>query len=1110
MSDTTLIHSGPGDNVAGSKILNIGTYNETITATTPESLKKPVRGILDAINNRNFDAAREKIKFIESMGGLEIEVTELLTILKIKCEYTSNSNFDIDLREITATLRTSENQIVKDISLSLILSVEARTKDISKAKERFDQSRNIGPYSKAVALALFSTKQELIKLYENELDNISEVEINGIIEGLTRINCFIEAQKVAEYLKTNFENYNSNFVAIFTKALAFNENIQKRDYWLLTQCEKDEVDGLISEALQIYKDSENSDSRLFSILFPSLAFTKFTNQELLKVCVSNIDKVDVFAQDYADEIRILCKAGNVSDKHPTKKLEKLIGSEKDKQEKINLLLKTNEVDYQNFWIAQQIIPEDEFRNWVSNGVTITGEFNDLETKLNSLSVLLLSSNNDELDKCLESLLETPKPEHEVINSEYIQRMSDSLYGRGKEKESCDLLLYFLNDKKEIWCSPLIDYTLFKLHSTARHKDLISLASRVNNKEKPVEIHNLIIWTHLVHGSAKDALEEANKAIYNNNLHYIELKLKALYKLEMFEEIDEIISNLDSSTFSNPEPITLEITKILVERKNFELVEIIIVDWFKESLENNYFYISEACLQIITSEHIGSFEPSYNINGLERAIQYLDGDKSIVKIISSDDKITNRHILTPSSILANAFKDKLVGDEIISGVKHLKIERFLAPFIAIKDLASNIRDESNDGSDVFQILRLSEDPAIMIEQFKKRLPHHRIDNSFFSNKEIPLAMRMNLINKSDPVKAAMMLLENHTTKFEKLINGGCSIENDACTDIITILYLCLTSTSEYFVKNGIKLHLTQDDIDALKRWVNTVENNKFFSVSKDENGKLHWISSEIVKKIHGNLIENLKSIFPLLQSLTIIPDNFHKQFTDHTDLYGHRYVKSIYAIKNSEIPLFSIDTQSCWLMVHHFKMNPINPYKLIGDAASKLSKNQRDNIILLHAINGLPFPIQNADFINVASSHKDLEGNILCKLLDNYVGSFNPELNINSFLSELLDRYIIKSVLSYVAPVKFKNYHLTAFNNPYGPKVDRVFNLCCRSVINHDYSTLDISAEEKLADFFVNLASFQLLKPKTAKLIITLLVQYMGGSFLDVNEVNKKVIERIRS
>lgn len=98
MSDTTLIHSGPGDNVAGSKILNIGTYNETITATTPDSLKKPVRTILDAINNRNFDAAREKIKFIESMGGLETEVTELLTILKIKCEYTSNSNFEIDLK----------------------------------------------------------------------------------------------------------------------------------------------------------------------------------------------------------------------------------------------------------------------------------------------------------------------------------------------------------------------------------------------------------------------------------------------------------------------------------------------------------------------------------------------------------------------------------------------------------------------------------------------------------------------------------------------------------------------------------------------------------------------------------------------------------------------------------------------------------------------------------------------------------------------------------------------------------------------------------------------------------------------------------------------------
>lgn len=1111
MSDTTLIHSGPGDNVAGSKILNIGTYIETITSTTPDSLKTPVRAILDAINNRNFDAAREKISLIESMGGLENAVTELLTILKIKCEHTSNPSFEIDLREITATLRNSENKIVKDLALSLILSVESTTKEIEKAKKRFEQSKDVGPYSKAVALAFFSTKEELIQLYRDDMDNLSEVELNGIIEGLTRLKCFVEAQQVADYLKLNFDNYNSQYAAVFTKALVFNESIQKRDYWILTQLEKDEVDNLLNEALQIYKDSECSDSRLFSIFFPSLIFTKFSNDELIEVCASNIDKAEIFAKDYADEIRMSLKAGDVSDNHQTKILEKIICSDKDKEEKISEIIKTNEVDNLTFWIAEEIIPDDDFRAWIDNGVTITGTFSDFENKLNALRVLLLSSNDAELDTCIESLLKTPKPEHEHINSEFIQALSELLYKRERENEACDLLLYFLKEIKDIWCSPLICYTLFKLHSIARHKDVISLIDKVNDKEKPIEIHNMIVWTHLYYGSAKEALTEAKKIKENNSLHGIDLKFKTLYKLGMFAQIDEIISNLDGSLFAKPKSVTLEIIKILIERNNFKLVESIIIDWFKESLENNYYYISEACLQIIMSKNVQNFKPSYNINGLERAIQYFDGDKSIIKIISSDDNLSNRHTLTPSSILAKAFKDKEVGDEVISGIKHLKIENFLPPFVAIKNLATEIRDESNDGSDVFQILTLSENPETMVEQFSRYLPQNKIDDTLFTNKAIPLAIRMNLINKNDPVKSAMMLLQNQDTKFEALINGGKNIETDACTDIITIMYLCLTSTSQYFVKNGIKLHLTQDDIDALKNWVNYVENVKSLSVSKDENGKILCVPSELVKKFNANVIANLKNIFPLLHVLTIIPDNYDKTFNDNIKTWGHRCVKSIYAIKNSDIPIFSIDTQLCWFMVHLFKITPINPYKLIGDAASTLSISQRENLIILHAVNGLPFPIQSTDFLNLACSPIDPEGDVLCKLLSNYVGSFNDELRASDFLAQVFDCYLRKSVITNSLPGEcYNNSHLTAFNNPYGPKVDRVFNICCRAVMKHKYASSEISAEEKLAKFFVSLVPSMFSKPNTKRFITTLFFLYMQGHFLDMGETNKKAMEIITS
>lgn len=1104
MSDTALIHSGSGDNIAGSKIYNIETYKEIINATTPESLKKPVNVILDEINNRNFDGAREKIKLIESMGGLESEVTELLAILKIKCEYTSDSKFEIDLKEITTALRTSENAMIKDLALSLILSVEVETKGLDKAKERFEQNRNVGPYSKAIALNIFSNKEELLYLLHNEIHNISEHEINGVIGGLIRLECFEEAQRAAEYLKNDFDNYNSKFIDVYTKALLLNESIKNRDYWILTQSEKEKVDELVNESIMVYKESDCNDFRLFNIFFPALSFIKLSNEELLDICKLNIDKVNSFSEDYADELRILCKVGTPSENHPTKILEKINNDKKLTEEKVVSILKNNEVDFPTFWIAQQIIPKDKLIAWIDNGVSIIGNFSDFENKLNKLSIALLSENESEIKKCVSAILSSPKNEHEVIKSEYLMKLSDTLYYRGCEKEACDLLLYFINNRQDIWCSPLVENALYRLHSIARHKDVISLSNKVNDKEKPIAIYNVIIWTHLYHGSAQDALAEAKKYNDNNNIENILLKLSALYKLGKYEDIDTTVSKLDISLLAKPERATLGIIDILIKTKHLKLVESIIIDWFINSLEENYLYISQACLQIITSEHTQEFQPSYNIKGLEHAVQYSDGDRSIVKILASDDKISNRHILTPNSILAKAFKDKEIGDEIVSGVKTLKLEKIFPPFIAIKDISSNIRDESNDGSDAFQILRLSEDPDIMMEQFRKSLPQNKINDSLFTSDNVPLAIRMHLINKSDPIKPAMMLLTNPLAKFKGLVNEGRIIESDACTDIITILYLCLTSTSAYFVKKGVKLHLIQDDIDAITQWVTSIENDKFVTVSKDDNGRLHYLTSEHVKLWHGDLIENLNGILPLLNPLTIIPDNYEKQFTDNIDIYGHRFVQSMYAIKNSNIPLFSIDTQSCWLMKHQFNINTINPYKLINDAVSQLSKSERYHAVVLHALSGIPFPIHIADFISLAGSRDDLQGHALYKLLGKYVGLYNENLVIEQFLPEVFSQYFYKVCTAYVTPKKFKNMSLIYAANPYGPKIDRIFNLCCNSVLNHKSALSNICAEEKLAEFYVRLGMIYFTKTKTLNFLNVLFLQYIQGNFLSFEKIGKRV------
>ena len=158
MSDTTLSHTGSGDNVARDKNVIFETYINFVNKTVPDNLKAPISKILKSITNREFNQAREGISLIASIENKNSEVAELLELLLIKCSIGENNKESINIGSMQDIMSSSQNEMIRDIALSLLFRAEVVSFGLEVALKRFNICKIIGPYSRSAVFELFSNK----------------------------------------------------------------------------------------------------------------------------------------------------------------------------------------------------------------------------------------------------------------------------------------------------------------------------------------------------------------------------------------------------------------------------------------------------------------------------------------------------------------------------------------------------------------------------------------------------------------------------------------------------------------------------------------------------------------------------------------------------------------------------------------------------------------------------------------------------------------------------------------------------------------------------------------------------------------------------------------
>ena len=1103
MSDVTLsqLHTGSGDNVARDKITNFETYVTFISKSVPENLQTPVKEILKKITNREFSKARENIDLISGVDNNNFEVKELLQLLKTKCDISENQKENINLGEMQDIFVSSKNEMIKDLALSLIYKGEVVKHGIDIALKRYEATNSLGPYSRSVAFQLFEDKVFLLGVYESKLFNLTEEELIGLINGFFREECYQEAFLAAEYLCRMHENDNSKIVLLFSRAYKLNASVIKKDYWLLEQNEKDDVILLIKEVVNIFSGNKDVDVRLFNLVIPSLIYVKSNNKELEGICLKNIEKVDDFNKFFADELRLRNMKEDLADDHPVKIIEKAEGNSCYKSSLIRNLIGKNKVDYNEIRIARKLMSFAEFESWIKDGIKIDGEFTNVVEKLNEIFV---SIEIKESDSIKENLLIVYKDESDAlsdVSSEFIDMLARSLQGIDLLHESCDLLLAYMKGLTNLWCSPIVELTLYSLYKAARYKDLIDLSLRVNDKDRTIDFDNLVIFTHLFHGSPDEAFELTKSYRHENNLEFLRLKLSAFIKLNKQECIDEEIKQFNYSLFDQPQPIMKNIVALLIHCNQIEVVEKIILNWFIASPQDNYLYISDACLTLVISDKKVNFNPSYNINGISHAITYKDGEKRLTKLISSEKIFQNPYILNPDSILATNLMDAKEGDEFVIGMKKIIVEEILPPYVAIHRLSISFRDQFNDGSETFHSFSASNNPEELMMQIKQCLSLGRSNEqdlqSILSNDVAPLSFRMGRINKSDPVKAAFNLLFNKNAHMKGFIDFGDESSDELCTDLITIIYICLTSLSKHFIKKGTKIFAINEDIEILTQWLEKIDTDNFISMGESDSGDVFINTAEHVKKYLAQFLKNLREILYVLSPLRIVPDNYSKEVNSLAENLGSNFPKQIYAFKNNGHPFFSIDSQVCLLIKSLLPINLSNVSKILHEAREEVSFDERFEGLLIHIHGTIPYPLMFEDFFKLSLSNKDNDSFHISCLINRYAGKFNNNIKISYFMSLVIAHCYDKAINGW----SYKD--LIYVNHPFGPRIDRVFNSACIAICSNKN---DEDRESNLAKFFSVLLSYNLHNESFAKMMSQLAYQYSVGNFLDISKIRSVIMD----
>ncbi len=1075
-------HTGSGDNVAGSKYVSI-------ISTTPENFHSLVFEVKQQVLERRFDQARVTIQTLKKIHNLNAEAERLVESLDLYLNIREHKTLD-DRRKLARLLKTSDDNLTKDILNSTRVYLSVETHGEEPAETFFPRNKNLGPFSQELFLELFANEKQL-RAFFSESVCLDISEYISLMRGAERLNATSLMHEIAGKLDDDYRgDFLSQKYLLIAKIASVNEKIPvEGHYWLASAEIKTEISNIALELSTLIDLSEGQYGELFEIADSILRYCLGYLPELFDTLWKHIKEFEKVSPQSASRIRAEKErhySGTLNNDVDIEKLEQFRRDNHYKEQFLSKLASSSEITENDFFIALQSLDTLDYLNkWVEKGGLLKTEeqfVNDfLQLERQVASVEKLDTKKLDLESLLDAFLKLHFADVKRINIVRLNDLCERLNYLEFPNYTVRFLEVFISNKRSLWPSPVVKTYLIGLLNSSKLKTLRETLTSIPRALYDADSFRLESFLEYLSGNSKKAFQAITQSltIFPDDIvswahmFVIADNSKATFKLNgWLEKIPEHFFKEYSET-------GLKVLIGIAKHSSFKKVESTLLNWFIASP-------NELAIPI-TQIFLGDLEPETEIVNLSDevngtiGVSYFNGKDLVTKLLVGDNfSIKNDYCIKRSSLLGKVLLNLEPGDTTTFNLKEITLKSFDPPLLSANHISLRLRDINNDGSDCFYSFQLPDDPHEMKKKFAKVLEQLQSPKKHYDS--IPsFIIRGKISQREDPVKGALEQLVDDAEKISPFSAIGEVSPKNVLLDIYAICYLSITGLWKGLDKIKTDFCITEPTKEIMTAFIR----KKAAMQASAIDGELFVQSEEEVQHRLSVLKEAFQTIINSSSMIELkefdVPDKLFKI----KELIDSSVFSTICVSSEKNIPWLCIDSEFS-LMAGEFDCQIVNTFELFYRIGQQLKVEVKIPGLLLNAQKSLPYVLTPKEIIDLASSKNYDELHVLSLLLVKHTNPFKDFGEALNFFTYIVGKFLFDGEeISHNHPLIFDDF-------------ERSFNGCCRSILS---SSPEIKAEEKLAGFVWELLILIKGFPEYRQVIFTFATNFAEGHFLDIESIN---------
>ncbi|MDI1292362.1 MAG: hypothetical protein PSV18_06415 [Methylobacter sp.] len=1094
-------HNGSGDNVYGDKIINV------CQNLAPEALRKPIELILCNVRNRKTDIAKAQFEAIKS-SPLDSDGEVVLGILSVHLDLIENEAKSKACNLLLSTLKNSIDSVLRDLCLATLIRLDAKSNRIDDARERyFHADTPNSSYSQEAFYEFVATAEELEQAYEENRIELVENQLNGLIRGALRAQQFELSLTIANRLNDIFPSFNSKVLLLFATACHLDIKLRNKHFWIISSTLKAEIIKLVDEVILLINESKGVDSRLFNIAAPYWYNLRGEHKELDVICWKYVDEIEKFQPEIAAILRRV-NTQDISDADDLdSKCNKAHSDKNYRTQLLNDIFAKKEISNDDFVITSLFSDSKSLGKWVDSGGKIIGE-EDIVTDFNRLKLLLLTlpnkkypDNNEKVEEIVlqaEKIIEQYKEKLTCLHPVPLLEITERLVSHPKLSViACDLINPIL-PVSDLWASPIVESYLNALLVSQQMATLATVLSNINQIE-----WNSFVWRVQArqfeqqndYPSAINAIEEALK-LDSNLLDAWHFLLYLHRKLEITDSnLALILKDIPDSVLAIKSDMAVRLLIEIAKTGDFARAERIILSWFIKNPSACAIEITNFDFNLIFS-NVNVIHTPERIGDCIVGIRFKRDNEELTKLLVEQASVNHPCLLDVNSELGNALYQMEVGETKQHGMYDLTLLERLPPYIAAFQLSLDLRHTQNDGSDCFFALKAPDNLNELIPLLERKLPRNKHDD-IFDNSEIPFVCKGHILNRHNPVKAALKQLSTKKSVPCFLPNFGEEEATEIILDVYAITYLAITGLAYGISHTSINFLITQETKTAIEQWLAEISREDYLSIGAMPGGGLWKItaddrrqSTQDIQKTFHLIIDKAEVIKPSLVDTPPLMLSI-QEFVDISV-----YSSACLSISNN-IPWLCID-ETFTHCIKDSGYKQANTVKFFIELGNSVAFEQKKDGLYLYAEQIIPYALSYNDLRLLSVSDDKHAHYFLAKILHLHPKAFSDTETAVAMLTELLVPVLIKSYVDgdILEGLRIRNPR----NNGYA---ERVFNACCYvSMQCND----EVVAERKLAMLLCRLfVRFNAISPMI-QVLRAMASGFLTGHFMDFPVINACIKE----